>query len=105
MTDNNKSRAWHSALDAVKKMRRSTICNPDKWLPSHNLYLPAGRTSVRLDEFTWKILKEVAQLEGVTIHQLCGGIQQTKPAPLSFTVAIRCYLLEYFCRKARRGRR
>jgi len=77
------------ALDAVGKSHDGLIL--------HNVRIGPLRTSLRLDAPTWSALREIAQREGLTLHQLCTSIKEAKPPALSLTVAIRCYALHYFC--------
>jgi predicted DNA-binding ribbon-helix-helix protein len=83
------SAAMKQALDAVGKSHDGLIF--------HNVRIGPLRTSLRLDAPTWSALREIAQREGLTLHQLCTSIKEAKPPALSLTVAIRCYALHYFC--------
>jgi predicted DNA-binding ribbon-helix-helix protein len=88
-----RSAAWSRALDAVEKTSGGLI--------RHNLFLANRRTSLRLDALTWNALREIATHEGVNVHRLCASIDERKPRDLSLTVAVRCYVLEYFCHASR----
>jgi predicted DNA-binding ribbon-helix-helix protein len=83
------SATMKQALDAMEKSHAGLI--------SHNVRIGLHRTSLRLDAPTWNALDEIAQREGLTLHQLCTSIKEAKPPALSLTVAIRCYALHYFC--------
>ena len=87
------SAPWRYALDAVEKSRDGLI--------SHNVRIGARRTSFRLDALTWRALAEISRRERMTLHELCTLIAEAKPPALSLTVAIRCYVLGYFCEAAR----
>jgi predicted DNA-binding ribbon-helix-helix protein len=54
------------------------------------------RTSMRLDQETWIAFQEVVLREGITASQLYARIASCKPQDLSFTVAVRQYLMKYF---------
>ncbi|MBV8892919.1 MAG: ribbon-helix-helix domain-containing protein [Acidobacteria bacterium] len=70
---------------------------PDRsGLINRNIYIRNRRTGMRLDDVTWTALREVALREGITPQQLFARIDSRRPADLSFTVAVRQYLLQYF---------
>jgi predicted DNA-binding ribbon-helix-helix protein len=54
------------------------------------------RTSIRLDNPTWRALQEIALRADVSISQLCTLVARNKPGKLSLTVAIRSYVVRYF---------
>ncbi len=68
----------------------------DSTLISRNIRIHDRRTSVRLEPEMWDALREVAGLEGVSIHDLCGAIHDMKKPEAPFTGAIRVFLLEYY---------
>jgi predicted DNA-binding ribbon-helix-helix protein len=65
-------------------------------LIGHTIYIENRRTNIRLDNTTWFAIKEVALREGMTPNQLFTRIWSRKPRELSFTVAVRQYLMQYF---------
>ena|ERR1700689_5489335 len=78
----------HSAFVGAEKTARGLV--------HHNIQIGARRTSVRIDRLTWRSLHEIAQLEGVTVHELCMTLNAAKPPSLSLTVAIRVGILQYY---------
>lgn len=73
----------------------------DSTLVSRNIRIHDRRTSVRLEPEMWDALREVAQLQGVSIHDLCGAIYDIKKPEAPFTGAIRVFLLEFYRAAAR----
>jgi len=65
-------------------------------LVSKNIRIHDRRTSVRLEPEMWDALKEVASIEGCSIHDLCGAVDDMKAEGASFTGALRVFLMEYF---------
>jgi predicted DNA-binding ribbon-helix-helix protein len=63
---------------------------------SHNLCIGPRRTSIRLDDLTWRLPCEIAPREGLAVHQLCAAIDTAKPRRLSLTVSIRLGVLQYY---------
>jgi predicted DNA-binding ribbon-helix-helix protein len=74
---------------------------PDSTLVSRNIRIHDRRTSVRLEPEMWDALREVALLQGVSIHDLCGAIHDMKKPEAPFTGAIRVFLLEFYRAAAR----
>jgi len=70
-------------------------------LISKNVRIHQRRTSVRLEPEMWHALREVAQLEGCSIHDLCGAVHDLKEPGASFTAALRVFLMEYYRTAAR----
>jgi predicted DNA-binding ribbon-helix-helix protein len=83
-----RSAAWNRALGAVNSCGAGFII--------HNVRIGARRTSFRLDAVTWNALDEIAAREGITRHELCTTIADSKPRALSMTAALRCYIIGYF---------
>lgn len=73
----------------------------DGALVSKNVRIHDRRTSVRLEPEMWQALREVAEIEGCTIHDLCGAVHDIKGAGASFTAALRVFLMEYYRTAAR----
>jgi predicted DNA-binding ribbon-helix-helix protein len=65
-------------------------------LQSKNVRIHDRRTSVRLEPAMWSALNEVAELEGCTIHEICGAVHDLKEKRTSFTAALRVFLMEYY---------
>jgi predicted DNA-binding ribbon-helix-helix protein len=65
-------------------------------LVSHTIYVGKHRTCIRLDHVSWTAVQEVVMREGITPSQLYARIAIRKPPDLSFTVAVRQYLMQYF---------
>ena len=53
------------------------------------------RTSIRLEPEMWDALK-IADIEGCSIHDLCGAVHDLKEEGASFTAALRVFLMEYY---------
>ncbi|MFN7113593.1 MAG: ribbon-helix-helix domain-containing protein [Alphaproteobacteria bacterium] len=70
-------------------------------LISKNVRIHDRRTSVRLEPEMWQALREVAEIEGCSIHDLCGAVHDLKEAGASFTAALRVFLMEYYRTAAR----
>lgn len=65
-------------------------------LQSRNVRIHNRRTSVRLEPEMWNALNEVARLEKCSIHDLCGAVHDLKERGVSFTGALRVFLMEYY---------
>lgn len=70
-------------------------------LVSKNVRIHHRRTSVRLEPEMWHALREVAELEGCSIHDLCSAVYDLKEQGASFTAALRVFLMEYYRTAAR----
>src|ERR1700676_5153490 len=84
-----RSAAWRYALGAVKNSRSGLI--------SHNVRLGARRTRCRLDALTWSALREIAERERMTLHELCTVVAQASPGAWAVSVARPCFTPGYFC--------
>lgn len=73
-------------------------------LISKNVRIRNRRTSVRLEPEMWDALREVALLEGCSIHDLCTGVEDLRAPDASFTGALRVFLMEYFRSAAKSNR-
>jgi predicted DNA-binding ribbon-helix-helix protein len=60
------------------------------------IFIGDRRSSIRLDQMTWTAFHEVVVREGITPSQLCMRIFSRQSKGLSFTVAVRQYLMMYF---------
>lgn len=69
---------------------------PSRALVSKNIRIHKRRTSVRLEPAMWNALQEVAGLEGCSVHDLCGAVYDMKEGAMSFTAALRVFLMEYY---------
>ncbi len=72
----------------VKKISTSLI--------HRNIRIGTRRTSLRLEHIAWCSLVEIAQREGITVHELCTAINAEKPRALSLATAIRRAVLQYY---------
>lgn len=63
---------------------------------SRNVRIHNRRTSVRLEPAMWSALNEIAMAENCTIHDLCGAVHDLKDEGVSFTAALRVFLMEYY---------
>lgn len=64
-------------------------------LESRNVMVGSHRTSMRLEPEMWDALGEIAQREGITVHQLCSRVSTVRRQS-SLTSAIRVVIVEYF---------
>ena len=65
-------------------------------LQSRNIRIHKRRTSVRLEPEMWNALNEIAELEGCSVHDLCGAVHDLKEMGSSFTAALRVFMMEYY---------
>ena len=65
-------------------------------LVSRNLVINGRRTSARLEPDMWSALFDIVRREGRSAHDICGLIDQAKPADCSLTAAIRVFVMAYF---------
>lgn len=70
--------------------------HPQSALQSKNVRIHSRRTSVRLEPQMWAALNEIAAIETCSIHDLCGAVHDMKEEPVSFTAALRVFLMEYY---------
>jgi predicted DNA-binding ribbon-helix-helix protein len=70
-------------------------------LHSKNIRIHDRRTSVRLEPEMWSALNEIAEMEDCSIHDLCGAVHDLKDERISFTAALRVFLMEYYRSVAR----
>lgn len=73
---------------AAGRARSSTLIN-------RNVTIGGRRTSLRLEPAMWDALYEIAQREGISIHELCSQIQARRQES-TLTAAIRVHILLYF---------
>jgi predicted DNA-binding ribbon-helix-helix protein len=64
-------------------------------LVNRNVFIAGRRTSLRLEPAMWDGLAEICRRENMTIHELCGLIDQRRRAS-SLTAAIRVFIMTYF---------
>ncbi len=70
--------------------------NKKNALISRNITIDGRRTSVRLESQMWIALKEVAEREECTIHDICTVIAGRKSDNITLTAAIRIFLVLYY---------
>lgn len=63
---------------------------------SRNVRIHNRRTSVRLEPAMWSALNDIARSENCSIHDLCGAVHDMKEEGVSFTAALRVFLMEYY---------
>jgi len=68
----------------------------DNLLVSRNITVLGRRTSIRLEAQMWSALREVADRERCSIHELCSLVATRRRTGLSLTAAIRIFLMLYF---------
>jgi predicted DNA-binding ribbon-helix-helix protein len=65
-------------------------------LISKNITVRGHRTSIRLEPEMWAALKDIAQREQTSIHNICSLISLRKLDETSLTAAIRVFLMLYY---------
>lgn len=65
-------------------------------LISRNITVLGKRTSIRLESQMWSALKEIADRERCSIHDLCSLVATRRKPGLSLTASIRIFLMLYF---------
>lgn len=65
-------------------------------LISRNITVNGKRTSIRLEAQMWVTLKEIAEREKCSVHDICTVIQNRKSDNITLTAAIRVFLMLYF---------
>lgn len=65
-------------------------------LISRNITVNKRRTSIRLEAQMWVALKEIAEREKCTVHDICTVIAGRKSENITLTAAIRIFLMLYF---------
>jgi predicted DNA-binding ribbon-helix-helix protein len=65
-------------------------------LVSRNITVNKKRTSIRLEAQMWIALKDIAEREKCSIHDICGVIAGRKSETITLTAAIRVFLMLYF---------
>ncbi len=65
-------------------------------LVSRNITIFNRRTSIRLEPEMWVALKDIADREKCTIHDICSLVYTRKDRSTSLTAAIRVFLILYF---------
>lgn len=79
--------------DTFDKQKDAPGCSA---LISRNVCINSLRTSVRIEPELWSSLNEIAALEACSIHDLCTAIHELKSREVSFTSALRVFLVEYY---------
>jgi len=69
---------------------------PKTALISRNITVNKKRTSIRLEAQMWVALKEIADREKCTVHDICGTIHSRKSDNITLTAAIRIFLVLYY---------
>lgn len=75
-------------LNKEKEVRTTLI--------SRNITVSGRRTSVRLEPEMWNSLRDIADREHCSIHDICSLIALRKNSQTSLTAAIRVFLMLYF---------
>ena len=70
--------------------------NAKAGLISRNVKVLDKRTSVRLEKQMWNALKDIADRESCTIHDLCSLVAINKESEISLTASIRIFIMMYF---------
>jgi predicted DNA-binding ribbon-helix-helix protein len=73
---------------AMGRGRSSTLVN-------RNVTIRGRRTSLRLEPAMWDALHEIAQREGVSVHEICSRVEYSRQES-TLTAAIRVFILAYF---------
>jgi predicted DNA-binding ribbon-helix-helix protein len=83
----------------------SSADRAEAWLIAGNIRIHGRRTSVRLEPEMWSALHEIALLEDLTIHDVCGAVDDCRNDSESFSSALRVFLLQYYRGVAAGGRK
>ncbi len=70
-------------------------------LINRNITVNGHRTSIRLEPEFWSGLADIAQLEDLSMDELCGQVDRGA-GDLSRTAAIRVFIASYMVRRAER---
>ena len=65
-------------------------------LISRTIVINKRRTSVRLENHMWSALKEIAEREKMTVHEVCNVIHMNVKGGASFSASIRVFVMLYF---------
>jgi len=65
-------------------------------LISRNITIHDRRTSIRLESQMWAALKDIAEREKCSIHDICTVIADRKSDNITLTAAIRIFLVLYY---------
>ena len=89
-----------SARKAVRPPERS-----DASLVAGNVWIHDRRTSVRLEPEMWSALREISEREDMSIHDLCTAVDDCRMNEESFSSSLRVFLLQYYRKVARGGKK
>lgn len=64
-------------------------------LVTRNVNVSGRRTSVRLEPDLWAALRDIAEREDRSLHEICSDIDKTK-GDTRLTSAMRIYIVNYF---------
>lgn len=65
-------------------------------LVSRNITIFGKRTSIRLEPEMWASLRDMAEREGCSMHDLCSLVSMRKQQKTSLTAAIRVFIMLYY---------
>ena len=77
-----------------RRVRRNHESSPSS-LVIHNVVVGGHRTSVRLEPVMWDALRDIAQRQHSTVHDLVTEIDRERTAS-SLTAAIRIYIVDFY---------
>ena len=77
-----------------RRARRNDEVAPSS-LVIHNIVVGGHRTSVRLEPVMWDALCDIAQRQGVTVHDLVTRIDRERIAS-TLTAGIRVYIVDFY---------
>ena len=83
-------------FDAKSSERKTSDVSLRSTLISRNITVFGRRTSIRLEPEMWEALKDVADKEKCSVHNLCTLVFLRKNTDTSLTAAIRVFLMLYF---------
>lgn len=84
------------AAGLAQELRGEDVAkSPPSTLVNRNVFIGRRRTSVRLEPAMWDALAEICRREQMTVHDLCGLIDERRRAS-SLTAAIRVFIVTYF---------
>lgn len=83
-------------MSSQATLRHYPAAPPKRALIGRNVMVHRMRTSIRLEQPMWDALAEIMRRENMTLQDICSYIKDHQPRQLSFTGAVRIFILEYF---------
>lgn len=65
-------------------------------LVARSIYIGKKKTSIKLENHAWDCLREIAERENLTIHEICSNLYEGGIGDLTLSCAVRTFILLYF---------